>query len=494
MTRSKEFGDFQTPRNLALSACRAVHRLGFRPATVVEPTCGIGAFAVAAAEVFDEAEEVIGADINPAYVSRAAEASKRIVARAEFDFFQADIFTHDWTERLRNAPGPLLICGNPPWVTLSELGALDSANAPARQTEVGFSGFDAMTGKSNFDVAEWILRSAAAWAPGRPRLISMLCKTSVARKFLRYLWMAGRQTSQVEIRMIDAKLHFDVSVSACLLTVGLDMPDPRPFALVFDTLEAMAPVGTLGLFKGRRLVSDAIAADELADIYDPVRGEKWRSGVKHDCSAVMEIELRDGAWVNSAGERLDIEPDLVFPLYKSSDIAKGQTQARRWVIVTQRSIGSETRGISQEQPRLWQYLSSHQHAFDRRGSSIYRGKPPFSIFGIGEYAFLPWKVAISGLYKTPRFVALGPTNGKPPMVDDTAYFLPFETEAQAKLAADLLNSPPALAFLAAHSFKDDKRPVTAELLRSLDMTALARRNGACWPEQGSQSDLFKLAG
>lgn len=160
MTRNKEFGDFQTPRDLAISACRAVHGLGFRPATILEPTCGVGAFAVAAAEVFDSATFVLGADINPAYVGLAATTARTTTSNAKFDFFAADVFTENWKDRLANGLGPLLICGNPPWVTISELGVLDSINAPARRAEAGLSGFDAMTGKSNFDVCEWIDRKS----------------------------------------------------------------------------------------------------------------------------------------------------------------------------------------------------------------------------------------------------------------------------------------------------------------------------------------------
>lgn len=492
MTRSKEFGDFQTPPELARAACEVVHRLGFEPTTIVEPTCGIGAFAIAAADIFPSADHVIAADLNAAYVEHTALSARNSKSVALFELLQADVFSHDWNSHLQGSEGPLLICGNPPWVTIAELGLLASSNAPARRNEAGVSGFDAMTGKSNFDVAEWILRAAADWALPRPRVISMLCKASVARKFLRYLWVNGRETSLAEIRQIDAKLHFDVSVSACLLTVGLDLPDPRPLALVFDSLDAVSPVGTLGLFKDHRLVSDAVVADELADLYNPAHGEKWRSGVKHDCSSIMEISRDQSGWASVGGDRLDIESDSVFPLYKSSDLSKGVTEARRWVIVTQRSVGAETNIIARSQPRLWSYLSANRAAFDRRGSSIYKGKPPFSIFGIGEYSFSPWKVAISGLYKKPRFVVLGPTDGKPPMVDDTAYFLPFDDQKHAEIAVKLLNSPPALAFLAAHSFQDDKRPVTADLLRSIDMSALAQRNGSDWRRQG-QSELFKLA-
>jgi hypothetical protein len=69
----------------------------------------------------------------------------------------------------------------------------------------------------------------------------------------------------------------------------------------------------------------------------------------------------------------------------------------------------------------------------KRGSSIYRDKPDFSIFGVGEYTFSPWKVAIAGMYKSLGFVKVGMRDGKPIVFDDTTNFLPCPSEAAADL-------------------------------------------------------------
>jgi hypothetical protein len=47
-TRQKvEFGDFQTPLNLARKVCSLLQGLGYAPSSVLEPTCGEGNFIVA---------------------------------------------------------------------------------------------------------------------------------------------------------------------------------------------------------------------------------------------------------------------------------------------------------------------------------------------------------------------------------------------------------------------------------------------------------------
>jgi hypothetical protein len=58
-----EFGDFQTPDALADNVVNLIKSLGFTPRTVLEPTCGRGAFLVAASKAFHGAE-LFGLDIN----------------------------------------------------------------------------------------------------------------------------------------------------------------------------------------------------------------------------------------------------------------------------------------------------------------------------------------------------------------------------------------------------------------------------------------------
>ena len=125
----------------------------------------------------------------------------------------------------------------------------------------------------------------------------------------------------------------------------------------------------------------------------------------------------------------------------------------------------------------WQYLQKHSALLEKRGSSIYRGRPPFSIFGVGDYSFSPWKVAISGLYKKLEFVIVGNVNGKPIVLDDTCYFLPCQTEDEARFLVSLLKSAEARDAFAALIFWDAKRPITADILKRVNLAALARSQG-----------------
>ncbi len=205
----------------------------------------------------------------------------------------------------------------------------------------------------------------------------------------------------------------------------------------------------------------------------------WRQGIKHDAAAVMELE-RDpdtGFLCNGAGEIVDVEPSAIYPLTKGSDLKVSCAARRPSVPCWSHRSGSreDTALLEGSAPRLWSYLQAHAAAFTRRKSSIYRGQPMFSLFGVGPYSFAPFKVAISGLHKEPAFKALAPVNGRPMMLDDTCYFLPCASAGQAAVLAALCNDPITIAFVRSASFRDSKRPITKKLLQRIDLPAILKQ-------------------
>ncbi len=99
----------------------------------------------------------------------------------------------------------------------------------------------------------------------------------------------------------------------------------------------------------------------------------------------------------------------------------------------------------------------------------------FSIFGVGKYSFLPYKVAIAGMYKEPKFSLCVPVDKKPVVFDDTCYFLSFETFQEALFTNTILNSEIAINFLKSISFLDSKRPYIKENLSRIDLYNLSRK-------------------
>lgn len=469
-----EFGDFQTPLALAKEVRGLVRQQGFVPEFVLEPTCGVGAFLVAAAEMFPRAT-LRGSDINRDHIEQAEAELARAGASARASLSRHDFFAHDWEMELQQLPGRLLILGNLPWVTNSAVAAINGSNLPAKENFLGLRGLAARTGKSNFDISEWMLIRLVRALHGRNATIAMLCKTATARKLLRYAWQNDGRISEASLHQIDAAAHFGASVDACLLLARTGSAGPME-ADVYDTLPAIKPGGRIGL-AGHDLVADIRTYRELQHL-EGLCPFQWRSGVKHDCAAVMELRpMTNGTVENKLGEQIELEADHLYPLLKCSDLSNGRLTPRRLVLVTQRAVGGDTAGIARSAPQTWRYLQSHSDKFAARKSSIYKGRMPFALFGIGEYAFAPWKVAVSGLHRPARFQVVGPFQDKPVFLDDTCNFLPFDDETSALLVAEILNSAPCQEFLRSLIFTGSKRPVTVELLQRLNLSAIAEKAG-----------------
>lgn len=437
-----QFGDFQTPESLARLSMKLLkdkHHL--EPDSIIEPSCGEGAFVEAAAYEYSDAS-ILGVDINPNY---SAKAQERTSFSNNTKILCSNFFTTDWAHELEEYAGKLLITGNPPWVTASELSLLNSQNLPHKHNFQNKKGIDAITGSSNFDISEWMLLQYLDWIENREGYVAILCKASVARKVFRNIATTKNFGHECHIYNIDAQKEFSASVEACFFVI---LPsDSESKCFLHDSIYSSKPANSIGVRHG-----ELINNIENFDKWQKLRGQDlrfvWRSGIKHDCSKVMELDSSNGFLKNGFGEDIDIERKYVYPLLKGSDVANGRiATSRKSVIVTQTYVGESTDNIASIAPKTWNYLNSHKMKLNSRTSSIYRGKPQFSIFGIGEYSFSNWKIAISGMYKRLEFQLLTPLNGKPVMVDDTVYFISCDSLKQAQFIFKLLCSKPAIEFL-----------------------------------------------
>jgi len=264
---------------------------------------------------------------------------------------------------------------------------------------------------------------------------------------------------------IDSQKEFNAAVDASLFFTRF-REKPGLECSVADSFDE--PVKSRFGWHGEKFVAD-IDRYEQTSSFDGQSPEVWRQGVKHDCSKVMELVWEDGVFRNGFDETVDIEDALVFPLLKSSDLKKPIIETtRKFVLVPQNFIGQETEYLQKDFPKTAAYLNKHRELFERRKFSIYRGKPPFSIFGIGDYSFKPYKIAISGLYKQTLFSLIPPHNGKPVMLDDTCYLLGFDSPEEAVCVHYLLNHDTMQNLLNSLVLWEGKRVITKEILMRLD--------------------------
>ncbi|PYJ85214.1 MAG: hypothetical protein DME22_09960 [Verrucomicrobia bacterium] len=175
-----EFGDFQTPLPLAREVCAKLKELGVEPSVVVEPTSGVGNFLRAAAEAFPNAT-LEGLEINEEHLRTASSELKEFLDAGRIRLRLQDFFVFDWDTYLSNLQGQLLMLGNPPWVTNSTVSGLKGSNLPEKQNFLGLRGFAAKTGKSNFDISEWMLIRLLQALRGRRFIKSRPKSTSTPR-------------------------------------------------------------------------------------------------------------------------------------------------------------------------------------------------------------------------------------------------------------------------------------------------------------------------
>src|SRR5271157_1390185 len=135
-----DLGDFQTPRDLVDAVLQTLGPIGARWTRILEPTCGSGSFLQALLEHEAPPRELIGIEIQESYWTTARSLAGRHPG-SRVDILRANLFDLDlrtglpWRDR-----GPLLVVGNPPWITSAALGKLDSGNVPSKRNLKGVAG------------------------------------------------------------------------------------------------------------------------------------------------------------------------------------------------------------------------------------------------------------------------------------------------------------------------------------------------------------------
>jgi hypothetical protein len=288
-----------------------------------------------------------------------------------------------------------------------------------------------------------------------------------------HVWKNKLPVSDAKIFLIDALKHFNASVDACFLVIDMAVDAGSSDCAVFTGLGLEEPAHSIGYYDDT-VLSNVEYYRRWRHLNGKDPAYTWRSGIKHDCAKVMELESGGNKYRNGMGELVDLEDVYVYPMLKSSDIANGQIRyGRKFMLVTQKHVGEDTAPIERTAPKTWRYLEAHREFLDKRASSIYRNRPRYSIFGVGEYSFSDWKVAVSGFYKNLSFKLIGPYREKAVVLDDTGCFLPCGSKEEAQFVLGLLDSGPAQEFLESMIFWTDKRPITIEILKRLDMHALS---------------------
>ena len=478
----REYGDFQTPIQLTDQICSFLLSNNVNPSLIIEPTFGEGSFLLSSIKYFEDTKYIFGIEIYDEYVWYTKfkileyfidnpDNNKPLIR-----LFKSDIFNFNFEAIKKYINDKILVIGNPPWVTNAELSTLNSNNLPQKSNFKNYKGIDAITGKGNFDIGEYIALLMIKNFCSYTGNISFLLKNSVIRNLVYDLAKNNYKISNLKSYNIDAKKHFNAAVDASLFTASFRQESPVYICQNFTLDRPDAEINKFGWFNGKFISN--INYYEKSSKYDSVSPLEWRQGVKHDSSKVFELIKLNNKYYNGFNEEVDVEEELIFGLIKSSDLKKLIIQEnRKYVIITQKYIGQDTSYISHEYPKLFNYLKSKEEILKNRKSTIYKNKPSFSIFGIGDYSFKPFKIAISGLYKKSSFSLLLPIHNKTLMVDDTCYFLGFDNISDALFTLAILINNRTQNLLKSLVFSDAKRPYTKDILMRIAIDKIAEDLG-----------------
>ena len=236
-----EYGDFQTNKDLANRIAKHFEKRNISPEIVIEPTCGKGNFIIASLSNFKKVKKVFGIEIYKPYVWETKFnildffLSNPDSNKPEITITHCSIFDFDLKNISKQFPTEkLLIIGNPPWVTNSKLGCLNSSNLPQKSNFKNQNGLDAMTGKGNFDIAEYITLMLLDAFQIHNGYLALLVKNSVVKNIVFYQKEKRYRISEIEKYCIDSKKEFNVSVEASLLFFKLNsIPVLNAMNLIF---------------------------------------------------------------------------------------------------------------------------------------------------------------------------------------------------------------------------------------------------------------------
>ncbi|MGL6338758.1 MAG: N-6 DNA methylase, partial [Waterburya sp.] len=301
-----QFGDFQTSDELASEVIKTLklnHKI--LPEYVIEPSCGKGSFLRAALNEFGNSK-IIGLDINGKYIREAKLSISEHLNSENAIIYESDFFNTNWEALISKLSGYILVIGNPPWVTSSELSVLNSQNIPSKSNFQNRRGIEAITGSGNFDISEWMLLQYVEWLSKKEGTIAILCKYSVARKVMRQVKKKSGNRFSAHVYLIDAKACFGASVEACLFILSTDS-DGSYDCKVYQDLKSKQISYLIGERDGL-IIRDTFKYKKWRHLAGQDLKYIWRSGIKHDCSKVMELkQVHDALFLNGMGDKYSLE-------------------------------------------------------------------------------------------------------------------------------------------------------------------------------------------
>lgn len=186
-----------------------------------------------------------------------------------------------------------------------------------------------------------------------------------------------------------------------------------------------------------------------------------RHGIVNDLNGVFFLDILskedDGVIVENRVEKakkpipkikVKIENDLIYPFLKPRNIKRWKTEGYVYGILPQKKHGENNESeLRVKYPMTYKYLYHFRDNLKHRASKWFKiaGFPFYSIFGVGDYSFAPYKVVWCCMTYSPNFAVVSDVNDeyigkKKVMCDNTIGYFSVNNESEAYYLCGILNS------------------------------------------------------
>jgi hypothetical protein len=170
---------------------------------------------------------------------------------------------------------------------------------------------------------------------------------------------------------------------------------------------------------------------------------------------VVVRNLIEGAKIKVDEVTEPIEPDLLYPLLRGRDVQRWKAEPSALILMVQDPVkrrGIDEKDLQARYPRTYGYLKRFEPvlrqraAFKRyftrpeRGGRVTETGPFYSMFGVGDYTFAPWKVVWREQSSTLTASVVGPQGNKPMVPDHKLMLVDCKRAEEAHFVCACLNS------------------------------------------------------
>ncbi len=185
----------------------------------------------------------------------------------------------------------------------------------------------------------------------------------------------------------------------------------------------------------------------------------------------------------------ELEPDLLYPLLRGSDVRRWRAEPTAWLLLAQDPIQRSGIGeveLQKTLPRTYAYLkqfetmlrgrAAYKRYFERRRANSMVAAPFYSMFDVGSYTLAPCKVVWHRMLTPVQAAVVDSLAERPIIPQETLAFIPCSTATEAHYLCGLLNSAIFNRAAAAYSQAGGKSFASPHLLTHLHLPQFDEKN------------------